>query len=148
LDLWRELRKTADIRYKEEEIMAVFCESIEIDASPDAVWAVAGDVERISGWLPFIEKSRMVGDYRECESQAGPLRELILARDDEARRYEYTILEAPMDIEFIHATVQVTPLNGGSQVEWSTLVSPDELAEAFAPIYREGLESMKAQLEG
>lgn len=127
--------------------MALFCESIDIDASPDAVWAVAGDIEQISGWLPFIEESRMNGDYRECVSVVGPLRELILARDDEARRYEYTILEAPMDIEFIHATVEVTPLNGGSQVQWSTLVSPDELAEAFAPIYREGLESMRAQLE-
>jgi hypothetical protein len=90
----------------------------------------------------------MEGDYRECESKAGPLRELILARDDETRRYEYTILEAPMDIEFIHATVSVTPFNGGSRVEWSTLVSPDELADAFAAIYKEGLENMKAQLEG
>lgn len=128
--------------------MAVFCQSIDIDAAPDAVWAVAGDVENISGWLPFIEKSRMEGDYRQCESKAGPLRELILARDDDARRYEYTILDAPMDIEFIHATVEVTPLNGGSHVEWSTLVVPDELADAFAPIYREGLENMKVTIEG
>jgi hypothetical protein len=30
----------------------------------------------------------------------------------------------------------------------TTVVVPDELAEAFGPIYREGLENMKAQLEG
>jgi hypothetical protein len=130
-----------------EEIMATFCESIDIAAAPEAVWAVAGDVQNISGWLPFIEESRMEGEYRKCQSKAGPLHELILMHDDDARRYEYTILDAPMDIEFIHATVQVTAMNGGSHVEWSTLVVPDGLAEAFAPIYREGLENMKAQLE-
>ncbi len=127
--------------------MAEFCESIDIAAAPDEVWAVAGDVQNISGWLPFIEESRMEGDYRKCQSKAGPLHELILAHDDEARHYEYTILDAPMDIEFIHAKVSVTPLNGGSHVEWSTMVVPDELAGAFAPIYREGLENMKAQIE-
>ncbi len=128
--------------------MAVFAESIDIAATPDQVWAVAGDVSNISGWLPFIEQSRTEGDYRLCQSQAGPLRERILVRDDAARRYEYTILEAPMEIEFIHATVQVTPSAGGSHVEWSTTVTPDELAEAFGPIYREGLENMKRRLEG
>ena len=128
--------------------MAVFSESIEIAASPDAVWAVVGDVANISGWLPFIEESRSEGEYRQCQSIAGPLRERILARDDEARNYDYTILDAPMEIEFIHATVAVTETPTGSCVDWSTLVTPDELAEAFAPIYREGLENLKHQLEG
>ncbi|MCP5111616.1 MAG: SRPBCC family protein, partial [bacterium] len=117
------------------------------DAPPGKVWEVAGDIQNISGWLPFIEQSRTDGDYRHCESQAGPLRERILVNDPEARRYEYTILEAPMEIEFIHATVQVTPSGAGSHVEWSTTVTPDELADAFSPIYREGLENMKRQLE-
>ncbi|MBT5775618.1 MAG: SRPBCC family protein [Dehalococcoidia bacterium] len=127
--------------------MAVFAESIDIAASPDDVWAVAGDVQNISGWLPFIGESRTEGDYRHCETEAGPLRERILVHDDEARRYEYTILEAPMEIEFIHATVQVTPTADGAHVEWSTLVTPDELVDAFSPIYRAGLENMKRQLE-
>ena len=127
--------------------MAVFAESIDIDAPPSKVWELAGDIQNISGWLPFIEQSHSEGDYRHCVSKAGPLRERILVNDPEARRYEYTILEAPMEIEFIHATVQVTPSGTGSHVEWSTTVTPDELADAFSPIYREGLESMKRQLE-
>jgi uncharacterized membrane protein len=127
--------------------MAVFAESIEIAADADKVWSVAGDIPNISGWLPFIEQSRTEGDYRLCQSIAGPLRERVLVRDDEARRYEYTILDAPMEIEFIHAAVQVTATPTGSQVEWSTTVTPDELADAFSPIYREGLENMKRQLE-
>ena len=127
--------------------MAVFSESIKITATPDQVWSVVGDVPNISRWLPFIEQSQLEGDYRMCVSKAGPLRERILVRDDQARRTEYTILEAPMDIEFIHAALQVTPDDNGSCVEWSTTVTPDALAEAFAPIYREGLENMKRQLE-
>lgn len=127
--------------------MASFAESINIAATPDQVWSVVGDVPNISSWLPFIEQSRSEGDYRVCVSKAGPLRERILSKDDEARRYDYTILEAPMEIEFIHATVQVKAHEGGACVEWSTIVTPDEVAEAFAPIYREGLENIKRQLE-
>jgi carbon monoxide dehydrogenase subunit G len=128
--------------------MAVFGESIEIAATPDNVWAVVGDVANISAWLPFIEESQIEGDYRQCRSMAGPLRERILARDDAARTYDYTILDAPMEIEFIHATVAVTETTDGSRVDWSTLVTPDGLVEAFAPIYREGLENLKLQIEG
>ncbi|MCP4965498.1 MAG: SRPBCC family protein [bacterium] len=133
---------------KEKETMAVFGESIEIAASPDRVWAVVGDVANISGWLPFIEESKIEGEYRQCQSMAGLLRERILARDDAGRTYDYTILDAPMEIEFIHATVAVTETADGARVDWSTLVTPDGLAEAFAPIYREGLENLKQQIEG
>jgi len=35
-----------------------------------------------------------------------------------------------------------------SLVTWHTAVEPAELAEMFAPIYREGLENLKSMLEG
>ena len=52
-----------------------------------------------------------------------------------------------MPIEFIHAGLQVFPDNGGSRVVWDTTVTPDEIAEMFSPIYQEGLENLRAQLE-
>lgn len=128
--------------------MAVFEEAIHIDRKPTDVWKVVGDAHNISGWLPFITESRLEGEYRHCVAgENGTLRERILVVDDESRRIEYTILEAPMPIEFIHAGLQVFPDNGGSRVVWDTTVTPDEIAEMFSPIYQEGLENLRAQLE-
>ena len=67
--------------------------------------------------------------------------------DDSNIRTEYTILEAPMHIEFIHAGIQVCGENGGSRVVWDTTVTPDELAGMFSPIYQEGLANLKTKLE-
>ncbi len=128
--------------------MAIFSESIHIERSPEEVWSVIGDPAGISGWLPFLTKSRLEGEYRLCEAgENGALRERILRNDDEAFRTEYTILEGPMPIEFIHAGIEIEPEGEGSRVVWDTTVTPDELVDAFRPIYREGLENLKVRLE-
>jgi mxaD protein len=128
--------------------VAVFQEEIHIDRDPADVWKVIGDAGSINLWLPFITEAEMDGDYRNCEAgENGSLRERILSVDDATMRTEYTILEAPMPIEFIHAGIQVTADNGGSCVVWDTTVTPDGLAEMFSPIYQEGLTNLKNQLE-
>ena len=128
--------------------MAVFQEEIHIDRDPADVWNVVGDAGNIHAWLPFITEARLEGDYRHCEAgDNGSLRERILSVDDATMRTEYTILEAPMPIEFIHAGIQVTADNGGSRVVWDTTVTPDALVEMFSPIYQEGLNNLKSRLE-
>ena len=128
--------------------MAVFQEEIHIDRDPADVWKVVGDAGNIDLWLPFITEAKMEGDYRHCEAgENGSLRERILSVDDATMRTEYTILEAPMPIEFIHAGIQVTADNGGSCVVWDTTVTPDALVDMFSPIYQEGLNNLKSQLE-
>jgi carbon monoxide dehydrogenase subunit G len=128
--------------------MAVFQEEIHINRDPADVWSVVGDAGNINVWLPFITEAEMDGDYRNCQAgENGALRERILSVDDATMRTEYTILEAPMPIEFIHAGIQVTADNGGSRVVWDTTVTPDALADMFSPIYQEGLNNLKSQLE-
>lgn len=128
--------------------MAVFQETIHIDRSPADVWKVIGDVGNINVWLPFITEAEMDGDYRNCQAGTnGGLRERILSVDNAEMRTEYTILEAPMPIEFIHAGIQVTADDEGACVVWDTTVTPDELVDMFVPIYREGLTNLKSQLE-
>jgi mxaD protein len=128
--------------------VAVFQEEIHIDRDPADVWKVIGDAGSINLWLPFITEAEMDGDYRNCQAgENGSLRERILSVDEATMRTEYTILEAPMPIEFIHAGIQVTADNGGSCVVWDTTVTPDGLAEMFSPIYQEGLTNLKNQLE-
>ena len=128
--------------------MAVFQEEIHINRDPADVWKVIGDPGNIHAWLPFITEAEMDGDYRHCQAgENGSLRERILSIDSSTMRTEYTILEAPMPIEFIHAGIQVTADNGGSCVVWDTTVTPDSLADMFSPIYQEGLNNLKSQLE-
>ena len=132
----------------QERPMAVFQEEIHIDRSPADVWSVVGDVANIDVWLPFITEARLEGDYRLCQAgENGGLRERILSVDGTAMRTEYTILEAPMPIEFIHAGIQVCAEDGGSRVVWDTTVTPDGLVEMFSPIYQEGLYNLTTQLE-
>lgn len=130
--------------------MTDFSETIMIQRDPDAVWDLVGAPERINEWLPFIATSRVDGDRRFCSAANGAeLEERIVDRNDAARSYQYTIESSPMPIEQILATVAVAP--AGTEhtlVTWHTAVEPGELAEMFAPIYREGLENLKSMLEG
>jgi carbon monoxide dehydrogenase subunit G len=115
-----------------------------IDRPPGEVWAVVGDVGEIRAWLPFIAESASTGDGgRLCHTpDGGVIRERIVEHDPAARRYSYVIDEAPMPIAKNTSTIEVHPDGSGARVVWTTEVEPDELA-----IYREGLASLKAQLE-
>lgn len=113
------------------------------------MWTVIGDLGGISKWLPFLTESRLEDSRtRVCQAgEQGELREKILSRDDDARRYEYTITSAPMPIDDILATIQVLPHERGARVIWHTSVEPEGLVEMFKPIYAQGLSNLKAQLE-
>lgn len=122
--------------------------TIDIDRSPDDVWAVVGDIGAISTWLPAIGQSSFDDGVRECTMEGGGvLREQITDRDDTARRYEYEITESPMPLEHHHAWMSVGEIEGGSRVTWITEISPDEMAAAMEPVFEEGIQSLKAHLE-
>lgn len=129
--------------------MTEFAEAIMIHSSPDRVWELVGAPERIHEWLPFIAACRVDGDRRECTAANGAeLTERLVNRDDAARCYQYTIVSSPMPIEDITATVAVAPAGPDhALVTWHTTVTPDDLAEVFAPIYREGLENLRTLCE-
>ena len=129
--------------------MAEFSETVMIHREPEAVWSVVGAPERINQWLPFIDTCRVDGDARFCTAVNGAeLRERIVSRNDAGRSYQYTIESAPMPIEDLLATMTVAPAGEGcSLVTWHTFVEPADLIEVFTPIYQEGLDSLKTQLE-
>lgn len=80
--------------------MAKVERDVTIEASPDDVWRVVGDFGGISKWLDGIEASSVDGDTRVCTmAGGGTLEEKILERDDENRRYTYTITQSPFAFE-------------------------------------------------
>lgn len=129
--------------------MARVDRDIKIEASPDEVWSVVGDFGGISKWLGSIEASSVDGDTRVCAiAGGGQLVEKILERDDENRRYSYTITESPFPLESHTAWMSVERDGDGSKVTWVMEVSPDELARGMEPIAEGGLMALKGYIEG
>lgn len=129
-------------------------ETTRIDAGPERVWAVAGDIGRISDWLPALASSTLEGDERMCMTVEGTqLRERILERSDAERYYLYEIIDSPMPLRSYRSVLSVHGHEGHSHVGWTAEFEAaddaqlDELVQAFTHIYREGLESLRAHVE-
>jgi uncharacterized protein YndB with AHSA1/START domain len=130
-------------------------ESITIEADPDRVWAVAGDPATISEWLPAIATSSLQGDERSCTTVDGAaLKERVLERNDAEHYYVYEITDAPMPVASYRSRLSVDGHDGHSHVGWTADfeaaddAAAPELEQTFTQIYREGLESLRARVEG
>lgn len=130
-------------------------QQIEIAASPEDVWALAGDPARIADWLPAIDTSCLEGDRRSCTLvDGGQIEERILEHSDAERRYRYEILEGPMPVSAYNSSFEVRDHDGHAQVIWTADFEPEEpgqeqqLVETFEQIYSGGLESLKNKAEG
>ncbi|HEY3716508.1 MAG TPA: SRPBCC family protein [Jatrophihabitantaceae bacterium] len=129
-------------------------ESIAIDAAPDKVWRIAGDIGNVSRWIPALESSRLEGDIRHADfaGGGGSARERIVERDDAARYYVYEYLDGPLALKEYRSrfAVQAQP-NGTSLVTWDSYLtagSAEEegaLAKAISGIYADALAKLAGQ---
>lgn len=129
-------------------------ETITIDVSPDEVWRVAGDPATIGEWVPALAGSSLSGAERFCTTGDGAkIAERILSHSDPDRAYTYEIVESPLPLRSYRSTLRVDGHGGHSHVRWEAefeALEPaqeDQLEETFTGIYREGLLSLRAQLE-
>jgi len=129
-------------------------ESVTIDADPDRVWAVAGDPATISEWLPAIATSSVDGEQRSCTTVDGAdLHERIVERSDDDRFSVYEITDSPMPLASYRPRLSVDGHTGHSHVTWTADFEPaeggdaGELEATFSQIYRDGLESVRLQVE-
>lgn len=129
-------------------------ETIEIQASPEQVWALAGDPGRIAEWLPALADATLEGDRRAITTKdGGAIEERILERSEEGRFYVYEISESPLPLRSYHSRLAVHGHGEHAHVDWEATLeaeSPDqepELTATFSQIYREGLTNLREQLE-
>lgn len=129
-------------------------ETIEIDASPEDVWALAGDPGRIGDWVPALAGSTLESEYRSCTTQEGAeIVERVLEHSDEGRYYVYEIAESQLPLRSYRSRLAVHGHGDHSHVNWEAefeAESPDvepELAQEFGQIYRDGLASLRERLE-
>lgn len=127
-------------------------ETLVIPATPDAVWAVAGDVAGIAAWIPTIDSVRMQDGVRHAvfAGGAGEGRERILEHDDSARTYVYEYIDGPMAMDSYVSRITVRDHSDGAEITWRADFSAGsadadvELARAISGIYRAALTQLAA----
>ncbi|MDP4005295.1 SRPBCC family protein [Methylobacterium sp. NEAU K] len=126
--------------------------SVDVAASPDAVWKTIGGFCGIGDWHPVIEKcalSKKGGkEIRTLSLKGGgTIVEEEESRDDKKMDYTYTILEGPLPVTDYHSTIMVAKAGSGSKVTWKGTFkakgAPDAKAqEAIAGVYDAGLKGI------
>ncbi|MDA8341934.1 MAG: SRPBCC family protein [Actinomycetota bacterium] len=119
--------------------------SIDIDRTPDEVWALVGRFGGLDEWMPGIESCRVEGDDRHLAMMGMEITEHLVSRDDAARSITYSIT-AGVPVEHHEATIAVTPAGGGSHVTWDVDVAPDDMAALMVGMYQSALETVKSHL--
>jgi hypothetical protein len=125
-------------------------ESVKVEAPPAKVWARIGH--------PAIKASEASdGDKRYSQRRldlGGPiLWEALVSHSDEARSYEYRILDnganqKVLPVSHYVSTIVVKPDGQGSEIVWSSEFEPvagttaEAAQKAIAGVYRGGLDAL------
>jgi mxaD protein len=125
-----------------EAVMGRARAEIDIDRSPDDVWAVVGDFGGVGTWMPGVESCHLVGDDRVLKMMGMEVTEGLRRRDDEERVIEYYIVGG-VPVGNHRAVITVTPAHDGSHVTWDVEVEPDDLTDMFRDVYQQGLEALQ-----
>ncbi|MEU3791689.1 SRPBCC family protein [Streptomyces fructofermentans] len=130
--------------------------SIDIAVPADRVWRLIGGFDSLPDWLPYIPTSELSegGRVRTLTSEdGGAIVERLVAFDDAARTYSYSILRAPFPVTGYLSTLTVHALPGedASRVQWSGTFTPhgvtdEEAAALFHGIYSDGLAALRRTL--
>lgn len=126
--------------------------AIDVDAPPEAAWALVGDPRSVPRWYPKYVTAEVEGDRRVLTSAEGAvLTERLLARDDAARTYSYSVVSgAP--VRSHRAGFAVAPRGTGSRITWWTEAEPADpaadLEGRLRPTQAGALRRMKEILEG
>jgi uncharacterized protein YndB with AHSA1/START domain len=128
--------------------------SVAIDAPPDAVWAVLGDLAATTEWLPGTVAAWMEGSTRICTTADGlEIREEISGYAPETYSYRYRHLAVPLPVKSSSGSFRVEPRDGGARVlldvQFEALEHADEaqIGQLFGGALQQSLESLKRRVE-
>lgn len=130
--------------------------SVDIAATPDQVWALAGGFTSLKDLQPTLLKCEAGegGRLRHIEAPSGEvIVERLEAFDDKQRFYSYSLVTSPFPVRDYLATIRVTAQGGGrSLVEWSGKFTADGVSDEaaialFQGIYSGGLAALEQQFQ-
>ncbi len=132
--------------------------SIDVSATPTAIWSAIGPFCAIKEWLPPVGSCTEDGKFpptRTLVTKDGTSRfvEMQTRRDDADQTYSYTFVSSPLPVTNYVSTLKVAAKNDGvSTVIWSSTYTPNsgqaqDVSEALRGIYESGLAAIKARFE-
>ncbi len=127
--------------------MATIRETIHIDAPPDTVWAGVRDPLALLDWFEGIDSGEMVGNARKLKMGDINVTEEIVTVDDDLRRFQYSITELPIPIEFHLSTIDVLEDGDGTLIVYGVDVRPDMMKDILAPTISGACAGMKKHFE-
>ena len=129
--------------------MTTILRNIDVDATPEAVWAKVSDTSRISDLIGFVASSEQTGDTRVCNLEGGgSLTEKIVSVDPDLKRVLYSITDSPLGMDFHVASMQVEGNGSGTRLVWTVDVLPSEAAGHLAPLLDSACDDMSSSLAG
>ena len=129
--------------------------TITIDASPEQVWDVLGDLKATEEWLPGVVKAEVDGSMRVCTLADGSeIHEEISDYDPGQRSFRYRHLQIPMPVKDSGGLFAVARgQDGGSNVVLeSSFAALDpgrekQVGEMIEGAFQQALESLKRRIE-
>ncbi len=126
----------------------------EFSASAERIWNVIGGFNSLPAWHPAVEHSELEADGKIRKVTLGDgttIFEKLEHHSEEFRECSYSIVESPLPVVDYLATLKVSELGEGSQVEWSGRFEPSGVPESEAVqlvegLYRAGLDNLKTLL--
>lgn len=135
--------------------MPTFIHSIEIDASPERVWAVLGDLGSVDRWIPGVVSVAVAGHQRVCTFEDGHTQtEQILDYSTTDRSFRYRIDGAPLPVTDNVGSFAVLSTEQASLVTWESSFEPvdpaaaDQLSGMWEPFLPMVLANLKSVVEG
>ncbi|MCP5026651.1 MAG: SRPBCC family protein [Actinomycetia bacterium] len=126
-----------------------------VAASIADVWRVASDfggIDKIMDGIESLEtEGEGVGMLRKIPMGGGEVVERLEELDEANYRTAYSIITAPLPFKDYYAVIQLSEVEGGTEVAWSGSFEPDgvpaEKAEKMARgIYAGGINGFKKAL--
>ena len=122
-------------------------ETVHIDAPPDKVWAGVRDPLALLEWFDGLDGGEMVGSARKLKMGDISITEEIVTVDDDLRRFQYSITEMPIPVEFHLSTIDVLEDGDGTLVVYGVDVRPDMLKDILGPTIAGAAKGMKKHFE-
>jgi carbon monoxide dehydrogenase subunit G len=129
--------------------MASITKEILVNAPADRVWDAVRDVGNIHKRLVpgFVTDCKMDGDARVVTFANGiTVRELIVDLDEKNRRLVWSARGGRLTHH--NASLQLMPQGETTRITWVADLLPNEMRGALEGMIEQGMQAMKATLEG
>ena len=131
----------------------VVTRSVEVDATPQAVWALIGPFCAIKDWLPPVgtctEDDKSPPTRTLVTKDGATFVELQTERNDAAHFYTYAFQSSPLPVTHYTSTIKVSARGDGkATVTWRGTYTASrgkqkDASDALSGIYEAGLETIK-----